>query len=348
MKVRFGYALSSEEHRTADLVRNAAMAEESGFEFALISDHYHPWVDAQGHSPFVWTVLGAIARETQTLEVGTGVTCPMIRIHPAIIAQAAATTADLFEGRFFLGVGTGENLNEHILGDHWPPYADRSEMLIESMEIMRDLWKGKLYSHQGEHYVVENARIYTLAEQPPRIMVAAQGPESAALAGRHGDGLIITSPDTEVIGGFRDSGGDDKPIYGQVTCCWASSAEKGKRTLHEIWPNAGVPGELSQELPLPQHFEQASSLVTAEMLAEKTPIGPDVEPYVDAVRELIEAGVGNVYIHQVGPDQEGFFRFFRDELQPELAKLGRSSGARRAAGNGTKERGKSAKSKKAK
>lgn len=346
MTIRFGYALSSEEHRTADLVRNAALAEESGFEFALISDHYHPWVDAQGHSPFVWTVLGAIARETQNLEVGTGVTCPMIRIHPAVIAQAAATTADLFEGRFFLGLGTGENLNEHILGDHWPPYADRREMLIESMEIMRALWKGKQYSHQGEHYIVENARIYTLPDQPPRIMVAAQGPESASLAGSHGDGLIITSPDATVIDGFRSAGGADKPIYGQVTCCWAASAELGKRTLHEIWPNAGVPGELSQELPLPQHFEQASSIVTPEMLAEKTPIGPDVKPYVAAVRELIEAGVESVYIHQVGPDQEGFFQFFREELQPELAKVARTGARKRDAVKGTKQRRKSGKSKK--
>ena len=321
MTIRFGYALSSEEHRTADLVRNAALAEESGFEFALISDHYHPWVDAQGYSPFVWTVLGAIARETQKLEVGTGVTCPMIRTHPAIIAQAAATTADLFESRFFLGVGTGENLNEHILGDHWPPYADRREMLIESMEIMRELWEGKLYSHQGEHYIVENARLYTLPDEPPRIMVAAQGPESAALAGQFGDGLIVTAPVAEVVDGFRADGGSDKPVYGQVTVCWAVTEEQGKKTLHEIWPNAGLPGELSQELRLPEHFEQASSIVTPEMLAEKTPIGPDLERYVESVRGYIDQGVENVYIHQVGPDQRGFFQFFREELQPALQKL---------------------------
>lgn len=318
--VRFGYALSSEEHRSADLVRNAALAEESGFEFALISDHYHPWVDAQGHSPFVWTILGGIARETRRLEVGTGVTCPMIRIHPAIIAQAAATTADLFDGRFFLGIGTGENLNEHILGDHWPPYEERREMLIESIEIMRGLWEGKLFSHRGEHYVVENARLYTLPNQPPRIMVAAGGPESAEAAGQFGDGLIVTSPASEVFDAFRE-GGADKPIYGQVTVCWAASEDAGKRTLHEIWPNAGVPGDLSQELPLPQHFEEASSLVTPEMLAEKMPVGPDLERYVSSVREYIDAGVENVYIHQVGPDQEGFFRFYRDELQPALSSL---------------------------
>jgi G6PDH family F420-dependent oxidoreductase len=318
---RFGYALSSEEHRPADLIRNAAMAEESGFEFALISDHYHPWVDAQGHSPFVWTVLGGIARETQRLEVGTGVTCPMIRIHPAIIAQATATTADLFEGRFFLGVGTGENLNEHILGDHWPPYDDRREMLIESIEIMRGLWEGKLFSHQGPHYVVENARLYTLPEQTPRIMIAAGGPASAEVAAEVGDGMIITSADAELIESFGSEGGAGKPIYGQTTVCWAATEDEAKQTLHRIWPNSGVPGDLSWELPLPKHFEQASSNVTPEMLAEETPVGPDVEPYVESVREFVEAGVENIYIHQVGPDQEGFFRFFRDELLPELEKL---------------------------
>jgi len=318
---RFGYALSSEEHRTADLVRNAARAEEVGFEFALISDHFHPWIDRQGHSPFVWTVLGGIARETSTLEVGTGVTCPMIRIHPAIIAQAAATTADLFDGRFFLGVGTGENLNEHILGDHWPIYDDRRDMLIESIEVMRGLWEGELFSHRGEHYVVENARIYTLPERPPRVMVAAGGSDSAELAGEHGDGLIITSPEGKVIDAFRDAGGVEKPIYGQVTVCWAASEEGAKKTLHEIWPTSGIPGDLSQELALPRHFEQAASIVTPEMLAEHTPVGPDPERYLSSIREYLDAGVENVYIHQVGPDQEGFFRFFTDELQPELTKL---------------------------
>jgi coenzyme F420-dependent glucose-6-phosphate dehydrogenase len=319
---RFGYALSSEEHRPADLVRNAAAAEAAGFSFAMISDHYHPWVDAQGHSPFVWTVLGGIARETSDLEVGTGVTCPMIRIHPAIIAQAAATTADLFEGRFFLGVGTGENLNEHILGDHWPPYEDRRDMLLESIDIMRGLWDGELFSHRGEHYVVENARIYTLPAEPPRVVIAAAGPESAEAAGEAGDGLCVTSPDAEVIDAFRSAGGEGKPVYGQVTGCWAASVDAAKRTAHEIWPNAGVPGALSQELPLPQHFEQAASNVTPEMLAESLPVGPDPQPWIEKAREMIDAGVDHVYFHQIGPDQEGFFRFWTDALQGELEGSG--------------------------
>jgi coenzyme F420-dependent glucose-6-phosphate dehydrogenase len=320
--VRFGYALSSEEHRPADLVRNAAMAEGAGFEFALISDHFHPWIDAQGHSPFVWTVLGAIARETERLEVGTGVTCPMIRTHPAIIAHAAATTADMFDGRFFLGIGTGENLNEHILGDHWPPYDERREMLVESMDVMRGLWEGGLYSHRGEHYVVENARLYTLPKEPIRIVVAAGGPETATVAGQLSEGLIVTSPGADVIDAFRNAGGADKPIYGQVTGCWAAAKGEATRTLHRIWPTAGLHGDLTQELPLPKHFEDAARLVTPESLAEQMPVGPNVDRWVDAVRELVDAGVENVYLHQVGPDQAGFFRFFREELQAALSNLG--------------------------
>jgi coenzyme F420-dependent glucose-6-phosphate dehydrogenase len=245
--VRFGYALSSEEHSPRDLVRNARLAEEAGFEFALISDHFHPWVDAQGHSGFVWAVLGGIARETTRLEVGTGVTAPIIRIHPAIIAHAAATVADLFGGRFFLGLGTGENLNEHVLGDPWPPYEVRREMLVEAIDVMQGLWQGDLWSHRGEYYVVENARIYDAPEQPIPIMIAAGGPQSATLAGQLGDGLIVTSPQSEVLDEFRSNGGEGKPIYGQATICWAATEVEATRTLHRIWPNAGVPGDLSWE-----------------------------------------------------------------------------------------------------
>lgn len=321
MSVRIGYALSGEEHGPADLVRHAALAEETGFEFALISDHYHPWVDAQGHSAFVWTVLGGIARDTSSLEIGTGVTCPMIRTHPAIIAQAAATTADLFDGRFFLGIGTGENLNEHVLGDRWPAYAVRRSMLIESVEVMRGLWAGALFSHRGQHYTVENARIYTLPDEPIRVMVAASGPRSGTVAGEIGDGLVVTSPSTEPIKAFRSAGGKTKPVYGQLTVCWAASEADAKRTVHRIWPNAGVPGALSQELPLPMHYEQAAQNVTADALAEQLPLGPDVQRYVDAVEEYAATGIDHVYLHQVGPDQEGFFAFYRDELQPALRKL---------------------------
>jgi len=319
---RYGYALSSEEHNPRDLVRNAALAEKAGFEFALISDHFHPWLDDQGHSPFVWTVLGGIARETKKLEIGTGVTAPIMRTHPAIIAHAAATTADMFEGRFFLGVGTGENLNEHILGDGWPIYEDRRAMLVEAIEVMRGLWDGDLFSYRGEYYTVENARLYTLPTEPIRIMVAAAGPESAELAAEMGDGLIGAAPDEEVVKSFRSSGGEGKPTFGKVTVCWAKTQKQGTQTLHRIWRNGGVPGDLSQELPLPKHFELAAELVTPDMLVETMPVGPKVDRYLESIKQYVDAGFDNVYLHQVGPDQEGFFKFWRDELEPALEKTG--------------------------
>ena len=313
-----GYAMSSEEHLPNDLVRHARRAEESGFTFALISDHFHPWVDRQGQSPFVWSVIGGIAQATSRLRLGTGVTCPTIRIHPAIIAQAAATSAAMMPGRFFLGVGTGENLNEHILGDHWPPSDVRREMLEEAVELIRQLWEGGTQSYYGDYYTVENARIYTLPEELPPIMVAASGRRAAELAGRIGDGFVGTSPDREVISTFESAGGAGKRRYGQVAVCWAADEAEARRTAHDYWPIAGLKGELSQELPLPAHFEQAAQLVTEEQVAEAIVCGPDPERHVALIREYADAGYDHVYVHQVGPDQDGFFRFYEREVLPRL------------------------------
>ena len=327
--VRLGYALSSEEHRPSDLVRHARQAEEAGFEFALISDHFHPWTDSQGQSPFVWGVIGGIAEATTTLELGTGVTCPMIRIHPAIIAQAAATAGAMMEGRFFLGVGTGENLNEHILGDRWPDWDVRARMLSESVEIIRELWKGEVTSVDGEFYTVENARIYTLPEQPVPIHVAASGPRSVELARDIGDGLIATSPDKELTSSFDAGGRTGRPKFAQVTVCWGEDEAAARRTAHEIWPTAGIPGEAGQELPNPKHFEQLASIVTEEMIAEKVVCGPDIERHVEMIRSYVDAGFDHVYVHQVGPDQAGFIEAYARDLLPrfrsEAAKLRRSA-----------------------
>ena len=313
----FGYALSSEEHAPNDLVRYAKRAEDAGFTFAGISDHYHPWVDQQGHAPFVWSVMGAIANATTTLNLGTGVTCPTVRIHPAIIAQAAATVSAMMPGRFFLGVGSGENLNEHILGDHWPPAPVRQDMLREAIEIIRQLWEGGYQSFDGTFYTVENARIYTLPEEPPGIIVAASGPAAATLAGEVGDGLWTVAPQAELIETFTDAGGSG-PKYGQVTLCWAEDEESAKKTAYEWWPNAGIGGELSQELPLPRHFQQAAEMVTPEDLAEKLPLGPDPDRHAERIKEFVDAGYDHVYIHQIGPDQDGFFDFFERELRSRL------------------------------
>ena len=313
-----GYALSSEEHPPNDLVRNAAAAEEAGFTFALISDHYHPWIDRQGHSPFVWNVIGAIGHATERLQLGTGVTCPTIRIHPAIIAQAAATSAAMMPGRFFLGIGSGENLNEHILGDAWPSAAERIEMMEEAVEVMRLLWEGGYKSHRGEHYIVENARIYTLPDEPPPIAIAASGERAAKLAGEVGDALIGVAPEKEIVQAFQGAGGGDKPRYGQLTVCWAEDEQQAVKTAMEWWPNAGIKGELSQELPLPRHFEQAAEMVREEDIQEAIVCGPDPEKHLEKINAYVEAGYSHVYVHQVGPDQDGFFRFYREQIIPKV------------------------------
>jgi G6PDH family F420-dependent oxidoreductase len=313
-----GYALSSEEHTPNDLVKHARRAEEVGFTFALISDHFHPWVDSQGHSPFVWSVIGAIAHATERLRLGTGVTCPLIRIHPAIIAQAAATAAAMMPGRFFLGLGTGENLNEHILGDRWPPYEVRREMFEEAVEIIRLLWQGGQQSYHGAYYTVENARLYTLPDQPPPIMLAAGGPQAAELAAQIGDGMIGTAPEEKVVKSFEQAGGAGKPRYGQITVCWAQSEAEARRTAYEIWPNAANQGELSQELPTPAHFEQAAKMVTEDQVAKTVICGPDPQRHVEAIRKYIDAGYDYVYVHQVGRDQEGFFKFYQQQVLPEI------------------------------
>ncbi len=316
---RLGYALSSEEHPPNDLVRNARLAEDAGFEFALISDHFHPWVDAQGHSPFVWSVIGAIAHATERLELGTGVTCPLIRTHPAIVAHAAATCAAMMPGRFFLGLGTGENLNEHVVGHGWPAPDERVDMLEEAVELMRQLWQGGNQTFRGAYYSLENARLYTLPDEPMRIAIAANQQRAAELAGREADAFVGVIPDAEVIGWFESAGGTGKPRYGQVTVCWAEDEAEARRTAHRVWPNAGIVGELSQELPLPRHFEQAAERVSEDDVAESVVCGNDVDRYLEAIGEFEQAGYDHVYLHQVGPDQAGFVEFARRELLGRFA-----------------------------
>jgi coenzyme F420-dependent glucose-6-phosphate dehydrogenase len=318
-----GYALSSEEHGPRDLVENARLAEEAGFTFALISDHFHPWIDRHPHSPFVWGVLGAIAQATDKLVVGTGVTCPTMRTHPAIIAHAAATAADLMPGRFFLGVGTGENLNEHILGQPWPEWDVRAEMLEEAVEVIRALWSGRVTSHRGRHYRVQNARLYTLPESLPPIRVAASGPRMAEAAARIGEGLIATAPDRELIKAYDQAGGKG-PKIGQLTVCWASTEAKARRTAHEWWPTAALHGEVSQELPNPSQFTDLVKGVTEDQVAEAVLCSPDADRHLEKIEEFAEAGFDHVYVHQVGPDQAGFIDFARLELLPRIETKSRT------------------------
>jgi G6PDH family F420-dependent oxidoreductase len=330
--MQIGYKLCSEEQSPRELIECARRAEQAGFGFAMISDHFHPWVDRQGQSSFVWAVLGGIAQVTKRMKIGTAVTCPTVRIHPAIIAQAAATAAAMLPGRFILGLGSGENLNEHIFADHWPEADVRQDMLEEAVEIIRLLWQGRQQSHYGCYYTVENARIYTLPESLPPIMLAAGGPKAAELAGRIGDGLIATSPDKQIEEQFDRAGGKGKPRYAEMTVCWAEDENKARRTAFEYWPNVGIKGELSQVLPVPSHFEQAVKMLKEEDIAQEIVCGPDPAEYIEDLRDYEKAGFSNVFIHQIGPDQEGFFRFWERELMPRLEQ--RSNGETSQSGSG--------------
>jgi G6PDH family F420-dependent oxidoreductase len=315
--MRIGYFLSSEEHGPRELVHQARLAEQAGFHGLWISDHYHPWIGAQGQSPFVWSTIGALAEATR-LPVTTAVTCPTVRTHPAVIAQAAATSTVLLEGRFALGVGSGEALNEHILGVHWPSAEVRLEMLEEAVQVIRGLWEGGMYDHRGRHYTVENARIYTLPDEPPPILVSGFGPKSIELAGRIGDGYVSTMPDADALARYRAAGGEGKPTQAGTKVCWGADEAECRARAHRLWPNEALPGELSQVLPTPAHFEQASQLVGEDDVAEAVPCGPDIERHVAALRQFADAGFDELYVQQIGGAGEAFFETFAREVLPRF------------------------------
>lgn len=275
--MRIGYFLSCEEHPPEELARQARLAADAGFEGLWISDHYHPWNHEQGHSPFVWSVIGAVSQVCD-LPVTTAVTCPTVRIHPAVIAQAAATSGRLCRGGFRLGVGSGEALNEHVTGSRWPTADVRLE-----------------------------------------IPVSGFGPEAVSLAARIGDGFVTTQPDEESLASYREQGGRGPAMAG-AKACWGPDREQAQELAHRLWANAGVPGELAQVLPSPAHFEQVSSLVTPEVVGETMPCGPDVEEHVTKLAEYAEAGFDELYVAQVGPDQDDFFRAYEAEVLPALRR----------------------------
>ena len=309
-----GCFLSCEEFGPRELIEQARRAEQAGFHALWISDHYHPWNDEQGHSPFVWSVIGALAEAT-SLPVTTAVTCPTVRIHPAVIAQAAATSAVMHEGRFQLGVGTGEALNEHILGDRWPEADVRLEMLEEAVAVIRLLWQGGQQSHHGRHYTVENARIYDLPTEPPPILVSGFGPKAIGVAARIGDGFCTTTPDKDAIDLYRSEGGKG-PVHAGTKVCFMDDEQQAMETVLRLWPNEGLPGELAQVLPTPSHFEQACELVTAEQIV--TPVGPDLDKHVESLQQYADAGVDELFVQQIGRDQDAFFTTWAREVLPRL------------------------------
>jgi G6PDH family F420-dependent oxidoreductase len=345
--IRFGYKLMSETTGPRELVRNAKLAEDAGFDFVGLSDHYLPWLESHGHSPFAWSVLGAIAAGTERVGIATGLTCPIIRYHPTLIAQAAATIGVMSEGRFTLALGAGERLNEHVVGYGWPHVNHRHGMLREAVEIMRGLWEGQLYSFSGDYYEVESARVYDLPEAPVPIVIGISGQKSATLAAELETGIMTVDADLEPVKVWRSAGGEGAR-YIEISCAYAQSKQEALRTAHRYLRFGALGWEVAAELPGVKGFESATKFIKPEDLKDSIPHGPDPEPYVQAVQKAIDAGFDHVVLLGAGPDQDGFIRFFEQTLASELRglkpKIGAGGAAKTAAQdkrnskNGTKKK----------
>ncbi|ONM50057.1 TIGR03557 family F420-dependent LLM class oxidoreductase [Nocardia donostiensis] len=319
--MQIGYKLATEAFGPNELIRQAVLAEAAGFDFVEMSDHYHPWLETQGHSPFTWTVLGAIAQQTERVGLVTGVTCPTVRYHPAIIAQAAATLALVSGGRFTLGVGAGERLNEHIVGDGFPDTAaGRHRLLREALEIIRLLWRGGYQSYEGRFLRLCDARVFDLPDELPVIAVAASGGQSARMAAELGDGLFATEPKPGVVERYREAGGDG-PRYAEVTVAWAKDEDTGARAAWETarW---GVTGwKVMSELPNPVNFEAATATVRVEDIRSAFACGTDPQRYIELAQPFVDAGFDHLVLQNNGPDPDGFIDFYQRELDQRLRKL---------------------------
>ncbi|MBV9841241.1 MAG: TIGR03557 family F420-dependent LLM class oxidoreductase [Sphingomonadaceae bacterium] len=315
---KFGYKLMTEEHGPAALVENAMLAEAVGFDFVSISDHFHPWLEAQGHAPFAWSVLGAIAHATSRIGIATGLTCPIIRYHPAIVAQAAATIAVMSGNRFTLAVGAGERLNEHVTGARWPSVHERHAMVGEAIDICRLLWKGGVQSHVGEHYVLDHARLYDIPDRAIPIVMGVSGPASINVAAEKADGIMATEPDAALVSGFKARTGKGGPAYAEALCVFAPSEQAGLDLARERFSFGSLGWAVNSEVPSVAGFEAATKFIRAEDLADAVSAGPDVERHVAQVRKYLDAGFDHVVLTCPGDDQERFIRFFEKELRPRL------------------------------
>ena len=314
-----GYTMMCEQAGPKQLVRDVALAEQAGFDFAVISDHYFPWLEAQGHAPYAWSVLGAAAQATDHIPLMTYVTCPIRRYHPAVVAQKAATMQLLSDGRFTLGLGAGENLNEHIVGGHWPIAGLRHEMLDEAVEIIRALWSGDTVTYRGKHFDVESAKVWDLPETAPPIGIAVSGPASCRLAGRHGDAMIAVESRPELGQMFDVAGGSGKPRIGQIALSYDPDQQTAvKRAMDQFrWFTGGW--RVNAELPVPASFGQAARTVSEEDVAAQMPCGPEVRRHVAGIRDFQAAGFTHVALVQVGGNtQEQFITWAATELLPAL------------------------------
>lgn len=315
---RYGFTLWSEGHDPREIVRQAELAEAAGFDFLVMSDHYHPWLPGQSHSGFAWSMLGAVAARTERIEIATMVTCPILRYHPAIIAQAAATIAVLSNGRFTLGLGTGERLNEHVVGAGWPAADVRQEMLSEAVEIMRKLWSGGYVSHRGQHFTVEDAQVFDRPDEPIDIFVAAGGPHAATLAAKAGDGVCATEPEAELVEAFVGAGGSASATWGQQALSWHSDESAARQAAWDDFRFSAPGWKVMAELPNPVNFAAATEKVRQEDLAETIPCGPDPAAHIKGIQGFIDTGYENVAVASIGDDVEGFLSFWTEQVRPKL------------------------------
>lgn len=318
--MQIGFKLFAEAHTPQEMVRQAVRAEEAGFDFVEISDHYHPWLESHGHSGFAWSILAAIAMRTERVGLATGVTCPTIRYHPAIIAQAAATTALLSDGRFTLGVGSGEQLSEHVTGHPWPVVGVRHAMLREALEIIRLLWSGGYRTYRGTHLSVEDARVFDLPETLPDIVVAAGGPKAARIAGELGDGLFATEPRTDLIDAYTAAGGTGSR-WAEVPLAYAGTVDAALESAHRLFRFGPTGWKIQAELPNVRNFEAATAFVRREDMADAFGAGPDVETHVATAKGFADAGYDRLALISAGPDVEEFFAFYEGELAGRLRAL---------------------------
>ena len=318
--MKVGYKLIAEAYSPQEMVRQAVRAEEAGFDFVEISDHYHPWVPEQQHSGFAWSMLAAIAAKTSTIELATGVTCPFIRYHPAIIAQAAATTALLSDGRFTLGVGAGERLNEHVVGQGWPAVHVRHQMFRESLEIIRLLWEGGYRSYEGRHLTLEDARVFDLPETLPRIVVAAGGGRAARLAAELGDGIFTTEPSADLVAAYTAAGGDG-PRYTEVPMAFAATEAEAAASARALFRFGLTGWKVQSELPNPVNFDAATAFITDEHMRENFACGPSVDGQLSVAQGFVDAGFDHLALINAGPDVDGFFNHFASDLAEPLRAL---------------------------
>ena len=317
-----GYTMMCEQRSPKDLVDDLVRAERAGFDFSVISDHFHPWLEEQGHSGYAWSILGAAAQATERIPLMTYVTCPLVRYHPAIVAQKAATMALLSDGRFSLGLGTGENLSEHVVGRGWPSADVRHEMFVEAIEIIRTLFDGGGYvTYRGEHFDVEDAKLFDKPDEPPPIGVAVSGHSSCEIAGEQGDFVIAVEPKGELIEMFHEAGGKGKPGVGQIPVCWGPDEAECLALAREQFRWAAGGWKVMAELPSPVNFDAYSQFVREEDIAQMVPCGPETEGIVEGVKQFVEAGFERVALVQIGDRQEEFCEFFESELGEALRAL---------------------------